>query len=76
MIDYTKIARAEGMFILTSLSYEDLEGIFTEKEIKSLDEGDMINIAHKMANAYIENGYWDDLKIIAQDILDDKNNKN
>ena len=57
-------------FPVTSVCREDLKQNFTEKEIRSLDDGDMARIAEKMGDAYCENGFWIDLSIIARHILD------
>jgi len=60
-------------FPLTSICRHDLRDInLTTQEIESLDNEDMKRIASKLADAYLENGFWDDLKIIVEDILKDK----
>lgn len=59
-------------FPITSVCRFDLKHKFTDKQIKKLDDSDMTRLAEKMANAYCENGFWIDLEILAEDILEDK----
>jgi hypothetical protein len=59
-------------FPITSVCRADLRGILTEKEIARLDDADMEWIASKMADAYCDNGFWIDLKIIAEAVIEEK----
>jgi len=64
---------AVKMFPITSVCREDLlQAGFKPKDIKKLDDGDMIYLASKMANAYLTEQYWIDLKIIAEYIFSGK----
>jgi len=59
-------------FDITSICKEDLKEHFSDKQINSLDDSDMRRIASKMADAYLENGFWQDLQIITEYVLKDK----
>ncbi len=59
-------------FQITSVCRADLIDKFTPKEIGKLDDGDMERLASKMSGAYTDGGFWIDLEIIAESILDDK----
>jgi len=72
MEDYYKIAKQQGDYILTALCKGDLEDKFTKAEIDSLDDNDMEYIATKITEAYLDNGYWDNLQIITKSVLEDK----
>ena len=67
MIDYHKEANNQGAFIITALSYGDLEEKY---DINKINNEQMNRLANKMANAYMEGGagFWGDLEIIADDI--------
>ncbi len=54
----------QHLFKITSVAREDLEGIgFDTSEV---DDSIMERLASKMADAYLENGFWIDLPIIAE----------
>ena len=58
---------------ITSVCKADLlHAGFTKKQINSLDDADMAQIASKMADAYCDNGFWIDLPIIVEYILENK----
>lgn len=59
-------------FPITSVCRADLKAFFSEEQIAQLDDGDMVDIAGKMADAYCEIVFWIDLEIIAQDVLEEK----
>lgn len=52
-----------GYFKITSVCREDLEGL--GYDTSKVDDGDMERLAGKMADAYLDNGFWIDLPIIA-----------
>ena len=54
-------------FPITSVHRDDLEecGFDSSK----VDDVTMERLARKMADAYIESSFWDDLEIIADDVL-------
>ncbi|HVM60181.1 MAG TPA: hypothetical protein VMV72_04875 [Verrucomicrobiae bacterium] len=55
-----------GYFPITSVSRADLENIGIDS--KQYDDGDMKQLASKMADAYCDNIFWIDLPIIAEAI--------
>jgi hypothetical protein len=57
-------------FPITSVCRADLQEILSGSAIARLNDGDMQEIARKMANAYCENVFWIDLEIIAEFVLD------
>lgn len=59
-------------FPITSICREDLQRKFTKKQIKSLTNSDMEHIASKMADAYLNNGFWIDMPIIVENVLEQK----
>ena len=59
-------------FPITSVCRADLREFFTDKQIDSLEDWEMEEIASKMGDAYCDIGFWIDLEIIAKDILDGK----
>ena len=67
-----KIEKMNKSFEITSVCREDLKEYFSDKQIESLEDCDMERLARKMADAYCENGFWIDMEILAQAILDNK----
>ena len=67
---YLKHDKLTKPFKITSIAREDLimAGFLTE-DVKRIPDWKMERLADKMANAYLENSFWIDLKIIAEDIL-------
>jgi hypothetical protein len=62
---------------ITSICKDDFEEFikdenFTKKEINSLKDYEMERIASKMADAYLEYSYWDDLKYFTEYTLEKK----
>ena len=53
----------DGYFSITSVHRSDLDGL--GYDISRIDDATMLELAHKMANAYCENVFWIDLPIIA-----------
>ena len=62
-------------FPITTICREDLKQCCSDSEIELFTDTDMERVANKMSNAYLENGYWIDLRIIAEQILEDKKGK-
>ena len=64
-------------FPITSVCRADLvEALhISEEEAREIDDADMRKIASKLADAYCENGFWIDLPIIAEYVLDMEVNK-
>lgn len=52
-----------GYFKITSVAREDLDGL--DYDTSKVDDGTMLRLASKMADAYCDNGFWIDLPIIA-----------
>lgn len=59
-------------FPITSVYRADLAKICTEEEIAKLDDPDMERIAENMADAYRDTSFWDDLELIAKNVIEDK----
>ncbi|PIR50292.1 hypothetical protein COU79_00200 [Candidatus Peregrinibacteria bacterium CG10_big_fil_rev_8_21_14_0_10_54_7] len=61
-------------FPITSVCRADLvETVkLTEKETLKICDGDMEEIAEKMAEAYCDSGFWIDLPIIAEHVLGER----
>ena len=62
----------EKPFRITSVCRADMQEMFSGAEIAKLTDGDMENIARRMADAYTGNGFWIDLEIIAEMVMEDK----
>lgn len=54
-------------FPITSVSYEDVER--AGFDISALKDEDMEELANEMADAYVENNFWQALEIIAEEKL-------
>ena len=59
-------------FEINSICREDLLDKYSQEEIDNIDDDDMNIIACKMGLAYIENGFWEDMKEITDNILKEK----
>jgi len=67
VIDWTR------EFPITSVSRTDLlEAGFTEQQIASLTDEDMLEIASEMEDWYCDNGFWIDIENVVQNRLDKK----
>ena len=55
-----------GHFPITSVDRGDLEA--AGFDATSVDDSTMLDLARKMADAYVENAFWIDLEIIAEAI--------
>src|SRR4051812_40935190 len=58
------LARRDGHFPITSVHRGDLEA--AGFNAGAVDDATMIELAEKMADAYVENVFWIDLDIIAE----------
>lgn len=63
-----------GYFPITAVHRFDVMDALFGKEVFDLEitDDDMLEIAEKMGEAYVDTNYWSDLKIIASDVLKDK----
>lgn len=61
-----KINQKQEYFPITSVCRADLES--AGFDTKNVDDGTMLELASKMANAYCEDGFWIDLDILAEDL--------
>jgi len=66
--------QAEGCYQITSVCKDDLRDTFRDnpkalKRINEMTENEMATLASKMADSYIEDCYWSDLKIIFKGIF-------
>ena len=55
---------SEGYFPITSVHRSDLEQ--AGFDASAVDDGTMIEIAEKMADAYLDQVFWIDLEVIAE----------
>ena len=63
----------DKFFPITSISREDLQQVnFSVQDIERLTDQDMQKIAHAMADHYVNDVFWDELKFHTQEALDDK----
>ena len=62
----------EKPFPITTICRIDLAENFSSQEIARFEDEDMVNLADRMADTYIENSFWLDMEIIGEDILEDK----
>ena len=64
-------------FPITSVCRADLVQALhiSEEEALKIDDADMREIAEKLADAYCDDGFWIDLPIIAEHVLDMEVNK-
>ncbi len=52
-------------FPITSICREDLKELgFTDEQIARLSDEDMEAIASKMADLYLDQGFWEDLQFV------------
>lgn len=73
--DTIKTNRLNKPFNITSICRQDITDEFGEKVALSLSNSEMNHIADKMAGAYCDNGFWVDMKIFIQAILDARKEK-
>lgn len=62
----------ERPFPITSVCRLDLLDKFTPRDIGRFDDADMNQLAEKMAEAYTDTGFWIDLQVIAEGLLEEK----
>lgn len=55
-----------GFFTITSVHRDDLKD--KGFDVSKVDDATMEQLARKMSEAYVENGFWVDLDIIAEDL--------
>ena len=70
-----KIDKLNKPFNITSICRQDITDKFGEKVALSLSDSEMGYIADKMAGAYCDNGFWTDMEIFVQAILDIRKEK-
>jgi len=70
-----KIDKLNKPFNITSICRQDITDKFGEKVALSLSDSEMKYIADKMANTYCDNGFWTDMEIFVQTILDIRKEK-
>ncbi len=56
----------DGFFVITRVHRDDLAG--RGFQTSKIDDATMERLASKMADAYLNNGFWVDLDIIAEDL--------
>ena len=62
----TNKIKQQEFFQITSVSRDDLEEVGFDT--KNVDDSTMIELASKMADAYCDMGFWEDLEILAEDL--------
>lgn len=62
----TSINKLYQKFPITSVCRADLKN--AGFNIKGMDDGTMLKLASKMANAYCDFGFWESLEIIGENI--------
>lgn len=65
----TSVSRADIAQMLTDKGMDEDEAV---KKARSFSDVEMIEIASKMADAYVENSFWGDLEIISSDAIDQR----
>lgn len=65
----TSVCKADILGLETQDEEGNIIPKFKESDIMKLNSSDMKEIASKMADAYTENGFWIDLEIITENIL-------
>jgi len=60
---------SNGYFEVTSVHRGDLEAI--GYNTSKITDSEMFYLAKKMAAAYVENGFWQDLEILAETYMED-----
>jgi len=59
-------------FEVMSFSRADLLEYFTKEEIDKLSDDDMKDIAENVANAFFDTVFWQTLKDVTEEVLEDK----
>lgn len=62
-VEVNNLTLQSEYFPITSLSRSDLE--WKGYDLSNVDDDEIERIANKMGNAYLDNGYWEDLVAIA-----------
>ena len=70
-----KTIRLNKEFNITPICRQDIADKFGEKVALSLSDSEMGYIADKMAGAYCDSGFWIDMDIFVQSILDIRKEK-
>jgi hypothetical protein len=58
-------------FPIASIARADLAERFAPEQVAQFTDADMVWIAARMANVYCENGFWDEMEIIGEILLED-----
>ena len=67
----------DGYFPITTVSRADVGWALKDKwVVGSLTDDEMLEIADKMAEDYMNQLYWESLKIIAEEVISDRKDKN
>lgn len=73
----TKLSKADveklnKSFEITSVCRKDLSDVIGAKKALQFTDEEMKRLVDKMANAYCENSFWQDLEIIADYIIEER----
>lgn len=63
------------IFKITGVARDDIAEKLGVEVAESFTDEEMTRLASKMADAYLENGFWVDLPIIAEYILEERKEK-
>ncbi|MBA3045978.1 MAG: hypothetical protein FP824_07175 [Euryarchaeota archaeon] len=61
----------DGYFTITKLHRDDLKALYPEKKeyVENLSDGEMKYLARRMNDDYLEQLYWDSLKILSKELV-------
>jgi len=62
----------DGFYPIVHLCRQDIAEKIGKENADKLSEADIEHIATKMGDAYCELGFWEDLEVIAEAMLEDK----
>ena len=65
------MSKKKEFFSIAEVHREDLKRFVPEDQADALDDSFMENLALKMGDAYVDNGFWADLEIILEDMMPD-----
>lgn len=72
--EITSVCKADILGLEKCDKEGNIKPLFNKTDILKLTESDMKHIASKMADAYCDSGFWIDLEIIVNYVLNKKKN--
>jgi len=73
--EITSVCKADILGLEKCDKEGNIKPMFNKTDILKFTESDMEHIASKMADAYCDNGFWIDLEIIVDNVLNKKKNE-